>query len=161
MTYQAQPDRLQRNVRHARGFTLVELLVVLVIASLVLALVGTSISRSISGAEMRTAARKLAASIRYTRTRAIISKSEQVFLVDTEERSYTAAGREPVNLPGEMEVQLTTARSELTSENVGGIRFYPDGGSTGGSVELESNGRIYTVNVVWLTGEASVQREEE
>ena len=161
MTYQAQPDRLQRNVRHARGFTLVELLVVLVIASLVLALVGTSISRSISGAEMRTAARKLAASIRYTRTRAIISKSEQVFLVDTEERSYTAAGREPVTLPGEMEVQLTTARSELTSENVGGIRFYPDGGSTGGSVELESNGRIYTVNVVWLTGEASVQREEE
>jgi len=135
--------------------------VVLVIASLVLALVGTSISRSISGAEMRTAARKLAASIRYTRTRAIISKSEQVFLVDTEERSYTAAGREPVNLPGEMEVQLTTARSELTSENVGGIRFYPDGGSTGGSVALESNGRIYTVNVVWLTGEASVQREEE
>ena len=161
MTYQAQPDRLQRNVRHARGFTLVELLVVLVIASLVLALVGTSISRSISGAEMRTAARKLAASIRYTRTRAIISKSEQVFLVDTEERSYTAAGREPVTLPGEMEVQLTTARSELTSENVGGIRFYPDGGSTGGSVALESNGRIYTVNVVWLTGEASVQREEE
>lgn len=161
MTYQAKPDRLQRNVRHARGFTLVELLVVLVIASLVLALVGTSISRSISGAEMRTAARKLAASLRYTRTRAIISKSEQVFLVDTEERSYTAAGREPVTLPGEMEVQLTTARSELTSENVGGIRFYPDGGSTGGSVELESNGRIYTVNVVWLTGEASVQREEE
>jgi len=161
MTYQAKPDRPQRNVRHARGFTLVELLVVLVIASLVLALVGTSISRSISGAEMRTAARKLAASIRYTRTRAIISKSEQVFLVDTEERSYTAAGREPVNLPGEMEVQLTTARSELTSENVGGIRFYPDGGSTGGSVALESNGRIYTVNVVWLTGEASVQREEE
>ena len=161
MTYQAKPDRLQRNVRHARGFTLVELLVVLVIASLVLALVGTSISRSISGAEMRTAARKLAASIRYTRTRAIISKSEQVFLVDTEERSYTAAGREPVTLPGEMEVQLTTARSELTSENVGGIRFYPDGGSTGGSVALESNGRIYTVNVVWLTGEASVQREEE
>ena len=161
MTYQAKPDRPQRNVRHARGFTLVELLVVLVIASLVLALVGTSISRSISGAEMRTAARKLAASIRYTRTRAIISKSEQVFLVDTEERSYTAAGREPVTLPGEMEVQLTTARSELTSENVGGIRFYPDGGSTGGSVALESNGRIYTVNVVWLTGEASVQREEE
>ena len=112
MTYQAKPDRLQRNVRHARGFTLVELLVVLVIASLVLALVGTSISRSISGAEMRTAARKLAASLRYTRTRAIISKSEQVFLVDTEERSYTAAGREPVTLPGEMEVQLTTARSE-------------------------------------------------
>ena len=161
MTCSAKPGRLPRPVHRVRGFTLVELLVVLVIAALILALVGTSISRSISGAEMRTAARKMAASIRYTRTRAIISKSQQVFLVDTEARSYTAAGREPVTLPGEMEVQLTTARSELTSENVGGIRFYPDGGSTGGSVALEANGRIYTVNVVWLTGEASLQREEE
>ncbi len=62
------------------GFTLVEMLVVLVIASLVLALVGTSISRNVSGAEMRAAANKVAAGLRYTRTRAILSKSETVFL---------------------------------------------------------------------------------
>ena len=42
-----------------------------------------------------------------------------------------------------------------------GIRFYPDGGSTGGNVRLEANGRIYQVNVTWLTGEASVQRPDE
>ncbi len=144
----------------SRGFTLVELLVVLVISSLVLALVGTSISRSIGGAEMRTAARKLAASLRYTRTRAIITKSETVFLVDTEEHNYTAADRPTVDLPEGMNVLLTTARSELTSENVGGIRFFPDGGSTGGSVVLEANERLYTINVAWLTGEASVKREE-
>jgi general secretion pathway protein H len=147
--------------RGVSGFTLVELLVVLVIASLVLALVGTSISRSISGAEMRSAGRKLAASLRYTRTQAIITKSEQVFLVDTEAKTYTAAERDAVSLPEGMNVLLTTARSELTSEDVGGIRFYPDGGSTGGSVQLEANKQIYTINVAWLTGEASVQRDEE
>ncbi|MBT8063922.1 MAG: prepilin-type N-terminal cleavage/methylation domain-containing protein [Xanthomonadales bacterium] len=147
--------------RRAGGFTLVELIVVLVIAALVMALVGTSISRNISGAEMRTAARKVAASLRYTRTRAILSKSEQVFLVDTEERFYQAADRESVDLPEGMNVELNTARSELTSETAGGIRFYPDGGSTGGSVRLEANGRVYNVNVAWLTGEATVQRDEE
>ena len=145
----------------ANGFTLVELMFVMIIVALVLTFVGTSISRSISGAEMRTAARKLAASLRYTRTHAILVKSEQVFLIDTENHSYTAPGRETVKLPEGMNVQLTTARSELTSENVGGIRFYPDGGSTGGHVLLEANERIYRVNVAWLTGEASVQREEE
>ena len=67
--------QLVRAGRPVRGFTLVELLVVLVIAALILALVGTSISRSISGAEMRNAARQVAASLRYTRTRAILSKS--------------------------------------------------------------------------------------
>lgn len=143
------------------GFTLVELLVVLVIAGLVLALVGTSISRSISGAEMRTAAGKIASSLRYTRTRAILDKQEQVFLVDAENRSYLAPKREAVELPEGMEVLLTTARSELTAESVGGIRFYPDGGSTGGSIELDANGRIYRINVAWLTGEASVQPPED
>jgi general secretion pathway protein H len=145
----------------SKGFTLVELLVVLVIASVVLTLVGTSISRNISGAEMRTAAQKMTASLRYTRTRAILDKEEQVFLVDTENRRYTAPKRPEVELPGDMQVALTTARSELTSEAVGGIRFYPDGGSTGGFVELEANDRIYRINVAWLTGEASIQKVED
>ena len=144
-----------------RGFTLVELLVVLVIASVILALVGTSISRNISGAEMRAAAHKMTAALRYTRTRAILDKQEQVFLVDTENHSYLAPKREPVTLPEGMNVALTTARSELTAESVGGIRFYPDGGSTGGSVELEANGRIYQINVAWLTGEAALQRPKD
>ena len=69
---------------NSKGFTLVELIVVLMIVALMMALIGTSISRNISGAEMRSAARKVAASMRYTRTNDILSKSEQVFLLDTE-----------------------------------------------------------------------------
>ena len=153
--------RSRKTAAAPRGFTLVELLVVMGIAALVLTLVGTSISRSISGAEMRVAARKMTAALRYTRTRAILDKQEQVFLVDTENRKYMAPGRGEVELPESMNVALTTARSELTAESVGGIRFYPDGGSTGGFVELETNGRIYRINVAWLTGEASLQREED
>jgi len=143
------------------GFTLVELLVVMVIAALVLGLVATSISRNISGAEMRSAARKMTASLRYTRTRAILDKQEQVFMIDTENRSYLAPKREAVALPEGMNVAVTTARSELTGENVGGIRFYPDGGSTGGFVELEANERIYRIDVAWLTGEASIHKVED
>ena len=150
-----------KTTRTSGGFTLVELMVVMVIAALALALVGTSISRNISGAEMRTAARKVAASLRYTRTQAILTKSEQVFLLDTEALTYQAADRKPVELPKGMMVELNTARTELTSETAGGIRFYPDGGSTGGNVRLDANGRIYRVNVAWLTGEASVERLEE
>jgi general secretion pathway protein H len=137
------------------------MLVVLVIVALMMALVGTSISRNISGAEMRTAASKVAASLRYTRTQAILTKSEQVFLVDAENLTYQAAEREAQKLPEGMKVELNTARSELTSETAGGIRFYPDGGSTGGNVRLEANGRIYRVNVAWLTGEASVERPDD
>lgn len=144
-----------------RGFTLVELLVVMVIMALVLGLVATSLSRSISGAESREVARKIVASLRYTRTQAILKHSEQVFTVNTEQRSYQAPGRNRVQLPEGVDILLTTARSEVTSEDVGGIRFFPDGGSTGGRVDLVVNGREYLVNVAWLTGEASLEIPDE
>lgn len=150
---------MQMQTSKERGFTLVELLVVMVIAALVLALVGTSISRSVSGAEMRTAAHKVAANLRYTRTQAILQKQEQVFTVDTEAKTFQAPERDVVQLPEGMNIALTTARTELTGESVGGIRFYPDGGSTGGYVELETDNRVYKVSVAWLTGETTVERE--
>lgn len=146
--------------RQVGGFTLVEIMVVMVIIAMVLGLVGTSMSRSISGAEARAASRNLVASLRYTRARAIIDKQEQVFQVDTENRSYQAPDRKQVNLPEGVDVTITTARSEFTSQTVSGIRFFPDGGSTGGHIELLVNKREYRVNVAWLTGESKLERSE-
>ncbi|MCW8925797.1 MAG: GspH/FimT family pseudopilin [Xanthomonadales bacterium] len=143
-----------------RGFTLVEVMVVMVIIALVMGMVATSMSRSISGAEARAAARKVVASLRYTRARAVLDKSERVFLVNTEERSYQAPGRKQVQLPEGVDVTVTTARSEITAEDVAGIRFFPDGGSTGGHIELFVNEREYRINVAWLTGESSLERSE-
>lgn len=143
-----------------RGFTLIEILVVMVIIALVMGMVATSMSRSVSGAEARAAARNLVASLRYTRARAVLDKSEQVFEVNTEERSYLAPGRKQVQLPEGVDITVTTARSEITAEDVAGIRFFPDGGSTGGHIELTVNEREYRVNVAWLTGESSLQRSE-
>jgi len=134
-------------------------MVVMVIIALVMGLVATSMSRSISGAEARAASRKLVASLRYTRARAIIDKQERVFQVDTENRSYQAPGRKLTQLPEGVDLTLTTARSEMTSEAVGGIRFFPDGGSTGGHIELTVNDREYRVNIAWLTGEAKLERQ--
>jgi len=153
--------RIRRLPFRSPGFTLVELLVVMVIIALVLGLMATSLSRSISGAESRVAARNIVAALRYTRTQAILRHSEQVFSVDTEARSYTAPGRSTVQLPEGMDILLTTARSEVTSESVGGIRFFPDGGSTGGRVDLVVHGREYVIHVAWLTGEASLELPEE
>jgi len=135
-------------------------MVVLVIVAMIMGLVATSMSSSISGAEARSATRKLVANLRYTRTRAIVDKKELVFFVDIENRSYQAPGRKEIKLPEGVDVTLTTARSEMTSEDVGGIRFFPDGGSTGGHIELTINDREYRVNVAWLTGEASMERRE-
>lgn len=153
--------RSSKPVKHRKtgGFTLVEIMVVMIIIALIMGLVATSMSRSISAAEARAASRKLVASLRYTRAMAIIGKQEQVFLVDTDERSYQAPGRDRVELPEGVDVTITTALSELASDSVSGIRFFPDGGSTGGHIELTVNDREYRVNVAWLTGETSLEQK--
>jgi len=150
-----QPKR-----RTQAGFTLVEIMVVMVIIALIMGLVATSMSRSVSAAEARAASRELVASLRYTRARAIIDKAEQVFLVDTENRSYQAPGRDKVELPEGVDLTITTATSELVSDAISCIRFFPDGGSTGGHIELTVNKREYRVNVAWLTGETQLERAE-
>lgn len=147
-------------IGQVRGFTLIEIMVVMVLIALIMGFVATSMSRSISSAEARAASRNLVASLRYTRARAIIDKQETVFQVNTEERSYQAPGRKLVTLPEGVDVTITTARSEVTSESVSGIRFFPDGGSTGGHIELTVNDREYRVNVAWLTGESKLERTE-
>jgi len=149
-----------RRHHRIRGFTLIEVMVVMVIVALIMALVGTSMARSVSSAEARASTRKMVASLRYTRARAIIDKKEQVFQVDIDNRSYQAPGRKQVNLPEGVDVTITTARSEVTSEAVAGIRFFPDGGSTGGHIELTVNEREYRINVAWLTGETRMERVE-
>lgn len=148
------------NFRSSKGFTLVEVMVVMVIIALIMGMVATSLSSSVSAAEARAATRKLVASLRYTRARAIIDKSETVFQVNIDERSYQAPGRKLIKLPEGVDITITTARSEITSEDVAGIRFFPDGGSTGGHIELTVNDREYRVNVAWLTGETKMERTE-
>lgn len=143
----------------AGGFSLIELMVVMMLVSLLFAVVGVSVSRSIGGAEIRNAARDITAGIRHTRGQAIIQRQPQVFVVDADARTWRAAGKAAVELPDGLEITLETARSEMTGENAGGIRFYPDGASTGGSVKLLAQQREWVINVAWLTGEVSIDQE--
>ncbi len=150
-----------RPFRIARGFSFIELVVVLVLVALIFSIVAISVSRSISAAEMRNAAQEVTAGLRHTRGRAVTQRSQQVFMVDAEQRTWTAAGRDAVELPDGLEIDLTTARSEFTGENVAGIRFFPDGASTGGSIKLIAGQREWKIDVAWLTGEVSLDRGDE
>ncbi|MDX1626810.1 MAG: GspH/FimT family pseudopilin [Wenzhouxiangellaceae bacterium] len=148
--------------RHpAAGFSLVEIMVVMILVVALFGLVGTSISRSVRGAELRNEVREVLAGLRHTRGQAVIQRREQVFLVDADARTWQAAGGEVETLPDGLDITLETARSELTGENAGGIRFFPDGASTGGRVTLSVGERKWAVSVGWLTGEISRDEAED
>ena len=114
-------------------------------------------SSGASGAELKASARQLTAVLRKARTNAIASKKETAVSIDLDEKRFQLAGdQRSYRLPKNAEVKLFTAQSELRSESVGAIRFYPDGGSTGGRITVSTSARSYEVDVNWLTGQVAI-----
>lgn len=136
-----------------RGFTLVELLVVLALMGLALTVASPLIANALPGTEMRASARDVATGLRYARSLAITTNTDVTFDVDVEARRFAVSqGRRNGSFPKDAEIVLTTARSELFGNGAGSIRFFPDGTSTGGGVEIVRENRRFLITVDWLTG---------
>jgi len=72
-----------------KGFTLLELLVVLVIISIAAAFVGPRVAGSMSTLTLKTAAKKVAASLRYARSQATSESRAYFVLFDTDKGRLT------------------------------------------------------------------------
>jgi general secretion pathway protein H len=138
------------------GFSLLELLAVIVLLAIALTAVSLSVSKSISSAKIRAVSRDLVAALRYTRGQAIVKGEQKTLDVDLEAMNYTATGKTPQKFPEGIKVHILTAAQEQTSERKFGIRFFPDGSSTGGNIGIISGEREWRVNVGWLTGEVAM-----
>ncbi|MGI9499847.1 MAG: GspH/FimT family pseudopilin [Geminicoccaceae bacterium] len=142
-----------------RGFTLLELLVVLVIIGLAASLIPGFTPGRGSSTALDHAARTMASGLRDVRETAIRQNQGVIFLVDVESRQFRpGAGAQLIQIDGDIALDMRTARQEQISETGGGIRFFPDGSSTGGRVVLAAGSQRRTVEVDWLTGDVSVKR---
>jgi general secretion pathway protein H len=141
----------------AAGFTMLELLVVLVVMLLVYAVALPKLSGGNPGVELKGAARQLAAGLRKARSQAVTQKQEAVLTVDVEQHRFDLSGdKKSYALPADIDITLFTAQSEMLREKVGSIRFYPDGSSTGGRITVGYGDRKFHVNIDWLTGQVAV-----
>lgn len=139
------------------GFTIIELLVVMVIMALAYTLASPMVSSGVSGTELKASARQLAAGLRKARSEAISRRTESALTVDVEGHRFQLSGDPRVyRLPKSVTLKLFTAQSELVSGSAGAIRFFPDGGSTGGRITLSANARNYDVDINWLTGQVVI-----
>jgi general secretion pathway protein H len=140
----------------AAGFTLLEMLAVILLIGIAAAAVAVSVSQGLASARVSAASGELAAALRATRAQAIVHGEERTFDVDTRANTYRPASGEVVRLPSGMRVGITSAKEDQVNATTGRIRFFPDGSSTGGHVTLQRERRRWQVNVSWLTGAVSV-----
>ena len=144
-----------------RGFTLLELLVVLFIMVLGFSVVGINLSSGNDATGLKAAARDMVSALRYARGQALMSHQEATVTVDLSDNSYTVSGRDKVYpIPKAIAVTVVTAQSELTGNGLANLRFFPDGSSTGGRITLEQGKSAWEININWLSGQIKLDETD-
>ena len=159
----------------SRGFSLIELLVVLILLSLSFALVAPSLSRFSRTVELKGAAQKISAILRNCRSEAVNKGKVYQVLFNSQSREVRVHSMDPSEEKGEekegpvpektyllpegIQMKEDPATSSLSATELSPIEFYPNGGSNGGAILLDSPDRLgYKIQVHFLTGMVDIKR---
>lgn len=146
----------------ARGFTLLEILIVISIIALSYMLIPKYFFSGVSGYELRSNARQVAGGLKLARDAAIYGRKPAFLSLDLANRSFTVDGDARAHkLHPELELKLFTAQDDLVSDTVGTIRFFADGSSNGGRVTVGSGARKYLIDIDWLTGRVTIDESKD
>ena len=138
-----------------QGFTLLELLVALAIAAIVVGVSAPAMQRFYTSSQYHGAVNDVVAALTNARYSAIQVGDAIDVLINPETRQITL-GEKVNKLPDAIQLEVLGS-SELNRDGAGVVRFYPDGGSSGGYVKLaHENGMSVEVQVDWLLGRVTL-----
>jgi len=136
------------------GFTLIEVLVVIVILGLAVALVAARGPARNAGLEARAAASDVVQTLRLGRSRAIAEDRPVAVTLDLPSHRMALDGLFREALPGWLPLAARMADGSEPRRPV--FEFAPDGSATGGIIALGGGGRRILVSVDWLTGRVDI-----
>ena len=130
------------------GFSLLELLVVLLILALASTLIAASFNLQGESRQLKSISATLADDLRLARTRAEWSGQTSMVGFDPDTRAFVSAVGKTRNVPDRFRVEF------IASDRAGPARilFHPDGSSTGGTVNIIGDQMMTRTRVDWLTG---------
>lgn len=161
-----------------KGFSLLELMVVLILLSLSIALVTPSLSRFSRTVELKGAAKKVSTILRYCRSEAVNKGQVYQVLFDSNSREVKVQTMESMEekeekkeekvppktylLPEGIQIKGDPLTSSPYASDLPMIEFYPNGGSNGGTILLDTQDRMgYRIKAHFLTGMVVVERAKE
>jgi len=130
-----------------RGFTLFEMLLVILLISLAVGVLGLGARQAVQAANERRVVGQMVDALRTTRAGAIVSGRAARTEFDLQRLTFQAPGRAPHAWPPSLQVTLHSAEQVASA-----VEFYPDGSSTGGNLLLANGSRRWRIDIGWLTG---------
>ncbi|HEX9905387.1 MAG TPA: GspH/FimT family pseudopilin [Propylenella sp.] len=147
-----------RGRRRDGGFALYELILALAILGMVAGVVYPHLARGPGPAEIGARAEAIAALLRTDRNVAIREGRPVVSRVDVGDGVvYSGASDRAVAIPRGVKFEFVQSSREALAGG-GGIRFNPNGRSSGGALTLRRDDFAYQISVNWLTAGVLVGR---
>ena len=139
-----------------RGFTLVEIVAATAVVGAVLALAVPQSIKFYEGVQYRTSVRETITLLNSARYAAVAKGVSQDVLVSPNER-WIEFDKKRTEFAENVDVAAHSAK-EVNRDGLGIIRFYPDGGASGGGIDISRGGSDVTkIAVDWLVGRVSVE----
>ncbi|MEH6518534.1 MAG: GspH/FimT family pseudopilin [Halioglobus sp.] len=134
-----------------QGFTILELLVAMTIVGMLLTASVPSTIRFYESMQYRKAIRDVVTTLGSARYRAVNSGKAQDVSINPDAKLLAYQEHE-VQIPEMLTVAVHSAK-EVNTDSTGVIRFYPEGGSSGGGIDLERpDGSGVRIAIDWLAG---------
>lgn len=141
----------------SKGFTLIEILTVILILSVVISLVAP-MYRGGHKTDLTVLGRKMASDLRYARSIAISSGESKSVVFDFDNNIYRLPGDDSQKLiPDEVSMTLTLDIADI-NKKYALLYFYPDGTSSGGVINMKNGHKNIKIIVSWLHGGVSLER---
>ena len=142
-----------------QGFSLLELLLVLILLGVSSLIVLPTIDTGLRERQVRRSALGLAAVARELRSRAIYDGIPQRLVLNVVDNSYLAAQDREVHLPSDVKFSQVEG-GETLERSLRQFIFFPNGSSLGGAIGLSGgvNATSYSVRLEPLSGKVDVIR---
>jgi general secretion pathway protein H len=177
--------------RGSKGFSLLELIVVLLIIGLIMSLVTPRLVGSLTKLNLKTSAQKISASLRYARSQAVSGQTIYYAGFDFEKNGMLIKAEKPLDdedpyltdgieametdhtkareyraesyfLPDGVRIEKAMTTNDEIDSGLFTIVFYPAGNSSGGSVVLiDEKDRRFRVSVDFITGIVTLTEPDE
>jgi general secretion pathway protein H len=139
-----------------RGFTLIELVLVLLLIGVSMVIVLPNIDKRLQDREVRVSALGLAAVARDLRSRALFAGLPQQLVLNLQQNSYLVAPSREVHLPPDVRF-LSVEGGETVDRDIKRFYFFPNGSTLGGEIVLAGEKSVsYLVRLEALTGKVEV-----